>query len=241
MKRTLATFFAALALFLTALWVPGDPRDDTLFLPLDLTGVEIIEIQSVREVTVELDALLAPGVSYPIETGRGISARRDGERLVLASTIQGYAPVTVNLPPTVHRLVVENAEIHARQPVDSMMLEVRGRLYWIGDARQLDVDHRGKAPSRPSRGNERFAAYAFCDTQCDGWMTIGPGRIGRLVASSARGHMLLEHSDDIDSAFLHLGADATFSIGNATRLPNLVLEPLDSPAAPPADSETPTP
>lgn len=242
MKRTLAAFVAALALLVAALLVPGDKQETTAFLPLDLEGVETVEIVSRREASILLAATATPGVDHALEEGAGVSSRRDGARLVIESSLLGYGSMTVHLSPTVRRLVVDDASVEARQPLDGMMVVVRDRMQWHGDVAQLEIKHEGVAPAPEAEPADRHAARATCSgSHCSGWVTIGSGRIGRLLASSARGHVELANSDDIASVHLRLGDDASFSLGDATRLDNIQIESLDTPATAPADDEIPRP
>jgi hypothetical protein len=241
MKRTLAAFFLALALLLGALSLPGDRPETSAFLPLVLEGVETVEIVSRQQPNVFFSATLAPGVDYQIEKDKGVTSRREGSRLVIESTLASYSGITVNLPPTVRRLVVLSADVEVRLPLESLVLQVAGNLQWSGDIAQLEILHDGIAGMKGPAGNESDAAKGYCSGHCDGWVTLESGRIGRLVASSARGHIELSRSDDIGEAHLRLGEEASFALGVASRLDHIHLEPFEAPATAPADTETPEP
>jgi hypothetical protein len=241
MKRTLATFFLALALLLGALSLPGDRPDSSAFLPLALEGIETVEIVSRRETNVYFSATLTPGVDYYFETDAGVTSRREGSRLVIESTLVGYAPVSVNLPPTVRRLVVVSADVEARQPLEALELQVGSELRWSGDIARLEILHEGIAGMRDPETIASDLARAYCSHECDGWVTLESGRIGRLDVSSARGHVVLGRSDDIIEAHLRLGDEASFALDVASRLDHIQLEPFEAPASAPADTETPEP
>jgi hypothetical protein len=160
---------------------------------------------------------------------------------VIESTLASYSGITVNLPPTVRRLVVVSADVEAKQPLDTLVLQVAGNLQWSGDIARLEILHAGAAGMKASADNESGAARAYCSAVCDGWVTLESGSIGRLVASSARGHIELSRSDDIAEAHLRLGDEASFALGVASRLDHIHLEPFEAPATAPADTETPEP
>lgn len=225
MKRTSLTFLAAVGLYLAALVLPREAPEETVLLPLDLVGIDEVEVVSPVNVGIIFTRSASPQLQYPVGKGHRVTVTREGRRLRIVSNVEGYQGLGLRLAPGLRKLVVPGAEIDAEVRLDSLAIESSGGLLWSGDAARLRVVDTSRALSE-----EESRA---CAQYCDDALKIQEGRIGDLSVSTRRSSVLLTEVDTIDRTTLTLGKGATFSIEQASRMPDITLLPYPAQAQAP--------
>jgi len=212
MRRTAACAGLALALYLSS-WISLQSTPAKVTQALSLDGIDVVVVQrgsaAVRFTT------RSSGARYdPSRVGR-LLEHRQGRVLVLWPEMEGDPHLRLDLPPTIHRLVVYGADIEVERGVQMTTLEVRTRfgMSWQGDIRRLRIID----VSLPRE----------CTTPwgCGDDLSIRSGSIGQLHISTRQGKIELNHPDGIGRATLALGADARYTQGEARRQPDFRIVP----------------
>ena len=217
MKRTSFTFLAAVGLYLAALVLPREAPEDTVFVPMDMAGIDEVEVVAPFSVSVLITRAGSPQLAYPVGEGHLVTVTREGRRLRIVSNIESYRALDLRLAPGVRKLVIPGADISADARLDTLVIESSGGLQWSGDVAKLRIVDS----SPPLPGEEARACARFCGDE----LRIEEGRIGELSVSTPRSSVLLSEMDSIGRTTLALGKHATFSIEQASRMPDITLRP----------------
>lgn len=249
MPRTLACFFLALLLLAVALVLPRPARSPTPDEPLALDGVGIVEIRVHGMPDVHFSANETPRLAAPGDARERLSVTRVGDRLLLASEDPSYLGLHLVLPPSVHTLRVDGADISVAPGLvlERLLVESTSTVYWGGDAGYLGLrDVRLPAPPPPADVVADAATDApasapgrlpvtptdsYCAGDCGSMFHINRGRIGQLDVELAREGIEINRTDTIGGATLRLGDRAWLGLGHARRVDHLQVLPLDPAAA----------
>lgn len=215
MKLTRTTFAAALALYLAAVGLATPPRSIERAVALDMAGVRAVTLRSPGFVTLRLGSRFPPALHYTPAEGETVDVRRDGDTLLITSTMDNYNQLRIDLPATVAALDLERASVDSESPLEEMQLRASGTVSWSGDVRHLDLVGTERGMDCPR------------SLPCARRLSVESGRIERLTASIPNGVIALGASDTIGEAQLRLGPQAKLSLGAATRLEHLRVVPLD--------------
>lgn len=214
MKRTLACFAAALALFLMAIAFAARPQPQDRSIPLDMAGIERVRVLSPEPVKVTLASDRPAAMSYRVRDQGTADAVRDGDTLVITSTLTGYNALGITLPATLGLLEVERAAVSVTAPIERMELRVGRSLDWSGAVRRLVIVGADPPPACP-------------DHACIREIAIEDGLIGYLDVTAPKGGVALQSPDTIGKAVIRLGPSARLHLSGARRLDNLSLQPLE--------------
>ena len=216
MKLTLTTFAAALALYLAAVGLATRPQKVESVVALDMAGIRAVTLKSPGNATLLLGSQSPSTLRFTPSEGQSVDVQRQGDTLVINSTLAGYNRLDVRLPATLGLLDLDNVTATSEVPLEQMHLRASGRVSWSGDVGHLDLVAGAKK------------AECGREPECRRRITVKEGRIGRLTATVVEGVVSLEEPDTIGEAELRLGAKAQFSLSNATRLDQLRIVPLDA-------------
>ncbi|HQZ31029.1 MAG TPA: hypothetical protein PLG89_04110 [Arenimonas sp.] len=239
MRRTRLTFLAALGLYVAALLLPRDAPETTATVPLDMTGIDELEVVSDSSVNVRLDAASANWLDYPPGKDHHVTVTREGRRLRIVSDVPGYRPLNISIRPTVGKLVVRDASIVAGPVLEAMVVETTGAIEWRGSVTDLTVvdlnpwyDHAAADPAAVPANGAEAAAAAAADAFA-ARLDIESGRIQNLSVTTRGSVVTLADPDTLGRITLTLGQRARYSIGSASRIPDITLLPH------PADAQAP--
>lgn len=234
MKRTGFTFLAAMGLYFAALVLPREAPDNQVTLPLDLTGIEEVEVISPSGVGILFASAASPQLQYPVGTKHHVTVTRDGRRMRIVSDVDRYQALDIRLTPAVRKLVVPSAMIRASTGLEALDIESSGGLRWEGDATTLSIND--VTPPWPAgSAGESPTGEAACAPNCGSHLEIGAGRIDHLLVTTAASRVSLTQVDTIARTTLSLGHDARFSIEQASRIPDITLLPHPADAKAPED------
>jgi hypothetical protein len=216
---------AAIAVLFGAIGAAGDPRKLEDERPLDLSGIDTLQVAT-DSAQVVIDATRRPvvrRVAWREAEPHAIVMHREGRTLALDiepdkdGNRQGELHIVV--PPTLRHLVLNGSgNVVAESPMTAFDIEVGSYLYWHGDVADLRVLHR--------------APRVDCNADCGDTLHFS-GHIDALRVTTWDGNISLDQADALGPTTLALGPKGALSLQKVRRVPEIMLVPYDGKVPPP--------